>query len=106
MRSRVDDMEIPETPSIFWVNILERDVWILLNVNEKKLGVILSFTEGGKEFLRVAGYHLGETMFVGERRNVMSIKVERILKNQQTEILSKIHEALPFELRGLPVAFL
>ena len=98
-------MEI-KTPSSIWVNILERDGWLLVNVNDKKLGIIISFTESGREFLRVAGFHLGETMFVGERRNVLSVKVEKVSENQQKEVLPKIHEALPQELRGLPLAFL
>lgn len=88
------------------MNILERDGWLLVNVNDKKLGIIISFTESGREFLRVAGFHLGESMFVGERRNVLSVKVEKVSENQQEEVLPKIHEALPSELRGLPLAFL
>ena len=99
-------MENPLATSDFWVNILERDGWIVVHVNERPLGVVISITEAGKEFLRVAGYHLGESMFVGERLNILSIKVERIPDTQQKELLSKIQEALPVELRGLPITFL
>jgi hypothetical protein len=99
-------VEIPDTPAIFWANILERDDWLLVNVDDRKLGIIISFTENGKAFLRVAGFHLGEAMFVGERRNVLSVKVEKVPVSQQKEILPKIHAALPEELRGLPLAFL
>jgi hypothetical protein len=99
-------MSSPAAESVFWANILERDGWLLVNVNDRKLGIIISVTETGKEFLRVAGFHLGESMFVGERRNILSIKVERIPQSEQEQILPKIHEALPPELRGLPVGFL
>lgn len=100
------NMEVPKSQSVLWVNILERDGWLLVNVNGRKLGIIISLTETGKEFLRVAGFDLGESTYVGERRSVLSVKVERIPKNQQKEILPKISEALPEDLRGLPLAFL
>jgi hypothetical protein len=99
-------METPKTTLVFWVNILERDGWLLVSVNNRKLGIIISVTEAGQQHLRVAGYDLGETTYIGERRNILSVKVERIPQNQQSEVLPKIHEALPPELRGLPVAFL
>ncbi len=38
-------------------------------------------------FLRVAGYHTGETKFIGERRNVLSIKVETIPESIQNTFL-------------------
>lgn len=99
-------MVAPNAASVFWVNILEREGWLLVNVSGKKLGIIISVTEGGQQHLRVAGFHLGESMFVGERQNILSVKVERISQGQQKEMLPKVHEALPLELRGLPVAFL
>lgn len=99
-------MVAPNAASVFWVNILEREGWLLVNVSGKKLGIIISVTEGGQQHLRVAGFHLGESMFVGERQNILSVKVERISQSQQKEMLPKVHEALPLELRGLPVAFL
>jgi len=88
------------------VNIIERDGWLLINVNDRKLGIIISVTEAGREYLRVAGYHLGESMLIGERRNVLSVKVERIPQSDQQAALAKILEALPPELRALPLAFL
>jgi DNA-binding PadR family transcriptional regulator len=99
-------MESPAISSVFWVNILERDGWIVVNVNDRPLGIIVSITEAGREFLKIVGYHMGETMFVGERRNILSIKVERIQESQQKKILPLIHSALPAELRGLPLTFL
>jgi hypothetical protein len=99
-------MEPPKAASIFWANILERDGWLLISVDNKKLGIIISVTEAGQQHLRIAGFHLGESMFIGERRNVLSVRVERIPESQQKEMLPKIHESLPPELRGLPVAFL
>lgn len=91
---------------VFWANILERDGWLLVNVDGRKLGIIISVTEAGTEFLRVAGFHLGESMFIGERRNILSIKVERIPQSQHGQLLAKIQQALPIELRGLPIAFM
>jgi hypothetical protein len=89
-----------------WVNVLERDGWLLINLEDRKLGILISMTEAGKEYLRVAGFHLGETMFVGERRNILSARVEPISVERHEEMLPKIQEALPHELRGLPIIFL
>ena len=90
----------------FWVNILERDGWILVNVNGKKLGILISMTEGGKEYLRVAGYHAGETRWVGEKQNVLSVKVEAIPESGRDALLPLVRNALPAELRNLPISFL
>ena len=95
-----------ETPAAIWVNVLERDSWILVNVDSRKLGVILTVPESGRDYLKVAGYHLGETRFVGERQNILSVRVEPISKTRHAEMLTKIREALPNELQELPVMFL
>ena len=89
-----------------WVNILERDGWILVNIRGKKLGILISMTEGGKEYLRVAGYHAGETRWVGERQNVLSVKVEEIPEAGRDALLLLVRNALPVELRDLPISFL
>jgi hypothetical protein len=52
-------MNNPMAASVFWVNIPERDGWILVNVDGRKLGIIISATEGGNLYLRIAGFHLG-----------------------------------------------
>lgn len=52
---------------IYWVNIMERDDWLLINIKGRKLGIIMSVTEGGTVYLSVAGYHNGETKFIGEK---------------------------------------
>jgi hypothetical protein len=95
-----------ESPPAYWVNVPERAGWIVIHVNERPIGIVISITEAHQEFLQVAGYHLGETMFVGERKNILSIKVERIAAERYHEILPKIQEALPPELQGLPISFI
>jgi hypothetical protein len=75
-------------------------------IHDKKLGIIITMTEAGRKFLKVAGFHMGDTMFVGERHNILSIKVERIPDENHRDMLAKIHDALRVELRGLPIAFL
>ena len=102
----VIDMESTIGTTLFWVSILERDGWIVIHVDDRQVGIVISMTEAGKEYLKVAGYHTGESMYIGERHNILAIKVERIDQNQQREMLSKIHDALPPGLRGLPVTFL
>jgi hypothetical protein len=99
-------MAAPNAASTFWVSILEREGWLLVSVDGKKLGIIISVTEGGQQHLRVAGFHLGESTFIGERQNILSVKVERIPQSQQKEMLPKVYEALPLELRGLLLTFL
>ncbi len=94
-----------QQPSI-WVNLLERDGWILINMEGGKLGIIMSVTEGGQAFLRIAGYHTGESKFIGERHNVLSIKVEPIPENLHDAFLTLVRNALPAELRSLPISFL
>lgn len=93
-------------PSTYWLNLLERDGWILVSVEGRKVGVVISVTEAGKEHLKVAGYHLGETMYVGERQNILSIKVERIAESRREAFLVEIRNALPVELRELSISFL
>ncbi len=78
-------MENLTTPQVFWVNILERDGWLLVNVDGRKLGIIISITEAGQEHLRVAGFHLVESVFVGDRQNTLSVKVERVQPDQKKE---------------------
>lgn len=85
---------------------MERDDWLLINVEGRKLGIILSVTEGGLFYLTIAGYHSGESRFVGEKRNVLSVKVEPIPKNMQNSFLVLVNNALPPQLKSLPTAFL
>jgi hypothetical protein len=89
-----------------WVNILERDGWLLVNVEGKKVGIVITTTEAGKQFLKIAGFHLGESRYVGERHNILSIKVEPIARHLQNSFLVLVRNALPSELRELPIAFL
>jgi hypothetical protein len=97
---------LSEPSNIHWVNVLERDTWLLANVDDKKLGILVTFPEGGKEFMKVAGFHLGETRFIGERQNVLSVKVEQISISKHAEMIPKIREALPTDIRELPIVFL
>ena len=92
--------------TLSWVNILERDGWLIVNLEGRKLGMMISVTEGGKAFLKVAGYHMGETRWVGEKRNVLSILVEPVAENMRNTLLPIIRNSLPSELRNLPVLFL
>ena len=89
-----------------WVTLLRREGWLLVDVDERKVGMIIAVTDAGKPFLKVAGFHLGETMLVGERQERLSIKVERIPEQLQNDMIPKIVDALPAELRGLPIGFL
>jgi len=95
-----------ETQATFWINILEREGWLLVNVDGRKLGILISTTENGMQYLKIAGYHAGETRFVGERQNVLSVKVEQIPKSRHNIMLPKIVGALPIELRVSPIMFL
>ena len=89
-----------------WVNVLERDGWLIVNLEGRRLGMMISVTEGGRAFLKVAGYHMGETRWVGEKRNVLSILVEPVAENLRGSLLPIIRNSLPAELRNLPVLFL
>ena len=95
-----------ETQATFWINILEREGWLLVNVDGRKLGILISTTENGMQYLKIAGYHAGETRFLGERQNVLSVKVEQIPKSRHNIMLPKIVGALPIELRVSPIMFL
>jgi len=85
---------------------MRRQGWLVIDVDERNIGIIISVTDAGQPFLSVAGFHLGETMFVGERQERLSIKVERIPEATQNQMVPKIQNALPVELRGLPISFL
>jgi hypothetical protein len=86
--------------------VLERDIWLIVSVGDRKLGVLVTTPESGKQFVKIAGYHLGETRFIGERQNVLSVKVEQIPKAKHAEMLPKIQEALPSDIRDFPITFL
>ncbi len=93
-------------PFSAWINIIERDGWILVNFEGRKLGILISTLENGQTYLRVAGYHAGETRWIGERRNVLSIKVEVLPQNTRNALVPLIRDVLPAELRTLPISFL
>jgi hypothetical protein len=95
-----------EENSFHWINVLERDLWLVITVDDKRLGILVTVPESGREYLKVAGFHLGETRLVGERQNVLSVKVEQISEAKHSEMLPKIREALPTDIRDLPIAFL
>lgn len=65
-----------------------------------------SATKAHQQFVKVTGSHLGETMFVGYRKNILSIKVKQIPSEQYHEMLPVIQQALPPELQGVPISFL
>jgi DNA-binding PadR family transcriptional regulator len=92
--------------SACWINVLEREGWLVVNVNDRKVGIIVSVTEAGKQYLKIAGFHLGESMLVGERQNVLADKVEQIQEENFAKTLAAIKDALPIELQELPIAFM
>lgn len=96
----------PHAPTAYWINIPERDGWLLVNVEGRKVGIIVSVTEGGQAYLTVVGYHAGETKFVGEKQNVLSIKIEPIGAGLRDPFLTLVRNALPPELKSLPIDFL
>jgi DNA-binding PadR family transcriptional regulator len=91
--------------SAIWVNVLEREGWIVVTVEGRKVGIIISTTEGGKEYLKIASYHLG-TGYVGDKYNILSAKVIPIPESLQNSMIILVRNALPTELRGLPISFL
>ena len=104
-KSRFMSAQKPQAQT-YWVNIMERDDWLLINFGGRKLGIIMSVTEGGLFYLTVAGYHAGESRFIGERQNTLSVRVEPIPKNLHGAFLTLVNNALPPQLKGLPITFL
>lgn len=88
-----------------WINVLEREGWIVVTVESKKVGIVISTTEAGKSFLKVAGYHLS-SRYIGERNNILSAHVMPIAESIQSAMQTLIRNALPVELRALPIFFL
>ena len=64
---------------------MRRQGWLVVDVDDRSLGIVISVTDAGKPFLSVAGFHLGETMFVGERQERLSIKVEKIAERNAAQ---------------------
>jgi len=93
-----------DAPTI-WVNVLEREGWIVVTVEGRKVGIVISTTEAGQEYLKVAGYHLASG-YIGERKSILSAQVEKIPENFHNSMLVLIRNALPVELRSLPISFL
>jgi hypothetical protein len=48
--------------SAFWVTLMRRQGWLVVDVDDRSLGIVISVTDAGKPFLSVAGFHLGETI--------------------------------------------
>ena len=91
---------------LYWVNIMERDDWLVIHVEGRKVGIIMSVTEAGIFYLSVAGYHTGESRFVGEKQNILSVKVEPIPQSLHNAFVTLVNNALPPQLKGLPISCL
>jgi hypothetical protein len=93
-----------DRPAI-WINILEREGWIVIPVEGRKVGIVIGTTEAGRSFLKIAGFHLGSN-YIGERHNMLSVHVTPIPLSLQNPMQTLIRNALPVELRALPMSFL
>ena len=67
--------------------------------------VSLISTMDNHPVMRAAGYHMGETKWIGEQQNIIAIKVESIPKSAHSETLPKIRKALKGELHDAQILF-
>ncbi len=92
---------------IYWLTIPPQDGWLVTQFGDKHL-VSLFSSSPDRHFtsLKVAGYHMGETKWIGEHRNIMAIKIEAIPNILHVEMLPKIRKSLSDELQGVEISFL
>ena len=80
---------------VYWINIMERDDWLVINLEGRKLGLIMSVTEGGLLYLTVAGYHSGFVYCLGiQCRNDDKRSVARLFVFHLSNLQSLTQSAL------------
>lgn len=90
----------------FWLPIPQQEGWGLVTVYDRKVGLLYGYDLKGQTIIKVAGYHLGESKWIGEQRNILAVKLERIPESLRNEIILKTRHMLPQELRNVAIAFL
>ena len=91
---------------IFWLPIPQQDGWGLVTVYDRKVGMLYNYDVKGKTIIKVAGYHTGETKWIGEQRNILTIKLEKIPEGIRNGMILKIRNRLPQELRNVAITFI
>ena len=91
--------------SVYWFSIPPQDAWIVLPVEDRKLVSLITNGRDGINF-KIAGYHMGETKWIGELQNILAIKMESVPASARNKILPKILEALGGEFKGAEILFL
>ena len=89
----------------YWFTIPEREGWLLVPIDDKKVGAVITFDPYGRPVLGVAGYHMGKSKWIGQQQNVLSIMVEKIPKRIHGEVISQIRNALSGELKNAQISF-
>lgn len=93
--------------STYWLAIPQQNGWGLISdVNDKKIGLLFSTDMKGSTLLKIVGYHTGETKWIGEQKNILAIKIEKIPENNRNRILPQIRKSLVRELRDVDLVFL
>jgi hypothetical protein len=88
-----------------WVGIPPRCGYVIVPVEQRSILVLVPITEAGIVSLKIAGYFLDEWTYVGEKREVLTFRVEEIAVTDGESLVPKILAQLPADLRGMPVSF-
>ena len=89
----------------YWFTIPEREGWLLVPIDDKKVGAVITFDPYGRPILEVAGFHNGKSKYIGQQLNLLAIMVEKIPKRIHVEVISKIRNALSGELKNAQISF-
>lgn len=93
--------------STYWLAIPQQEGWGLFTAaNSRKIGVLFSIGMKGKTILKIAGYHLGDTKWIGEQKDILAVKIERIPEGMRDKITPQIRKSLVRELQDVEILFL
>lgn len=91
----------------YWLTVPPHDGWLVVPFEGKLLvSLIASAPDRSFTSLKVAGYHMGETKWIGEHQNIIAIKIEAIPNSMRNEMMPKIRSALSEEYKDTKILFL
>ncbi len=86
-----------------WVAIPERCGYLVARFESRDVLLLLLVPETGNVELKILGWYSGEWKLVGERRNVLAFKVERLPRLLGESSLDRLRSSLPSDLRQLRI---
>jgi hypothetical protein len=93
-------------PKTYWVTVPADYGWISLTIDGRRLVSLFFVDKNGHMQIKAAGFHTGDSKWVGEQQNLFAIRVEQIPGENRSKLLPKIHNALGADLKNAEILFL